>query len=485
MKALLLILDGAGIAAEARGNAITASTMPYLFGLMREHGHAVLDSSGSAVGLEEGAVGNSEVGHLTIGAGRTVPSMLTRIGAAFADGTWEAHSLWREVAAHPRLHLVGLLSDAGVHGHWRTMVQAAEIASRRGMREIILHPVLDGVDSVEGSAPEMLDRLAEASRRITGARIGVIQGRRTFCERSGDLAPSREFARALVGAHRLPDFHPTSLREHSPRPEADFPAHLHPGGAAVAPGEAVLLTSHRSDRALQVARILCETQRVYSVIEHGEAVAAERAFFPSRPLDSGLAFEFRRRGIPSVRIAEQCKFPHVTYFFNGFNPGLEGREICIPSLPDRLLKQHPEMSLPQIVAAVLSVLSAEGERVVVANLANLDQIGHIGSYDLAVEAAGMIDEALRTIHAAARGAGWTVVVTSDHGNADLMSDAQGRPVGSHSARPVPFVVAPDRPGMLAWDAREGTLANVAASLLTVIGVEPPAWMAPSLLARRS
>lgn len=485
MKALLLILDGAGIAAEARGNAITPATMPYLFGLMKEHGHAVLDSSGPAVGLEEGAVGNSEVGHLTIGAGRTVPSMLARIGAAFADGAWEAHPLWREVAAHPRLHLVGLLSDAGVHGHWSTMIRAAEIASRHGMREVILHPVLDGVDSVEGSAATMLDQLARASGRIPGARLGVIQGRRAFCDRSGDLACSRGFVRALAGGAGLPEFHPTSLREHSPRPEADFPAHLHPGGAATAPGEAVLLTSHRSDRAVQVARVLRETHQVYSVIEHGEVVAADRAFFPSRPLETGLAFEFRRRRISSVRIAEQCKFPHVTYFFNGFNPGLEGREICIPSLPDRLLAQHPEMSLPQTVAAVLSALSAGEERVVVANLANLDQIGHIGSYDLVVQAAGMVDEALRTIHDAAHRAGWTVIVTSDHGNADLMSDAEGRPVGSHSSRPVPFVVAPVRPGMLAWSAREGTLANVAASLLTAIGVEPPAGMAPSLLARRA
>lgn len=485
MKALLIILDGAGIAEEEHGNAITPATMPYFFGLMREHGHAVLSSSGPAVGLDEGAVGNSEVGHLTIGAGQTVPSVLTRIGAAFVDGQWEQHPLWGELTRHGRLHLVGLLSDAGVHGHWSTMLQAAALAARHGVGDIILHPLLDGVDSVQGSAPALLERLAGELEKVPGARFGVIQGRRAFTDRSGNLEITRSFVRALAGGDGLPEFLWQTLDAHYPQPEADFPAHLSTGGVGLAPGEAVLMTSHRSDRAIQAARVLSETQPVYSVVEHGEVVGADRAFFPSRPLDRGLAFEFRQREIRSVRIAEQCKFPHVTYFFNGFNPNLEGKEICIPSLPDKALKHHPEMSLPQITAAVLHALSSGEERVIVANLANLDQIGHIGSYDLAVQAARLVDDALRTIHMAGRAAGWTMIVTSDHGNADLMTDAQGNPVGSHSARPVPLVVAPDRPRRFAWKSRAGSLENVAATLLTTLEVEPPPWMAPSLVVQQS
>jgi 2,3-bisphosphoglycerate-independent phosphoglycerate mutase len=480
MRALLLILDGAGLADEEYGNAVTPATMPYLFALMRDHGHAVLDASGPAVGLEVGAVGNSEVGHLTIGAGRTVPSMLSRIGAAYADGAWERHPLWGEIAQHPRLHVIGLLSDAGVHGHWSTMVQAAELAARRGVRDILLHPFLDGVDSVQGSAPALLEQLTQSIRLIPGARLGVIQGRRAFTDRSGNLEVSRNAVRGLVD-DRLPAFRLSDLAAHYPTPEADFPAHLAAGGSPVAAGEPVLLTSHRSDRALQAARVLSETQTVYSVIEHAGVIAPEHAFFPSTPLDSGLAFEFQRRGIRSLRIAEQCKFPHVTYFFNGFNPGLEGREICVPSLPDRLLKHHPEMSLPQITAAVLSGIARDEEQVIVANLANLDQIGHLGDYDLAVEAARRVDEALRTIHLAAHTAGWTVIVTSDHGNADLMCDPQGNGVGSHSTRPVPLVVAPERSAGFAWRGRTGTLANVAASLLQLLGLDAPDWMAPSLV----
>lgn len=480
MRALLLILDGAGLAEEEYGNAVTATTMPYLFGLMREHGHAVLDASGPAVGLDEGAVGNSEVGHLTMGAGQTVPSMLTRIGAAYCDGQWERHPLWREIAQHPRLHVIGLLSDAGVHGHWSTMLQAAELAARCGVREILLHPFLDGVDSVQGSAQAMLDQLNRSLSRIPCARIGVVQGRRAFADRSGNLEITRKAVRALAD-DRLPPLRLSDLEAHYPRPEADFPAHMAPGGAALGAGEPILLTSHRSDRALQAARVLSETQPVYSVIEHADVVPPDRAFFPSRPLDSGLAFEFRRHGIRSLRIAEQCKFPHVTYFFNGFNTQLEGREICVPSLPDQLLKHHPEMSLPQITAAVLSGLASKEERVIVANLANLDQIGHLGDYNLAVEAARKVDEALRIVHVAGRDAGWSVIVTSDHGNADLMCDSAGNPVGSHSARPVPFVIAPERSAGFAWRSRTGTLANVAGSLLQLLGVEPPDWMAPGLL----
>ena len=481
MKTVLLILDGAGLADSSRGNAITAGTMPYLFRLMKDYGYAVLDASGPAVGLDHGMVGNSEVGHLTIGSGRPVLSMLSRIHTAFSSGEWETHAIWPVLAKHERLHLVGLLSDAGVHGHFRSMIQAATLAVRCGVKNVVVHPILDGVDSAAGSAPALLAQLTSALQGLPNVTLGVIMGRRPFCDRSGNLELTRSLATALAGGPRLPEFTIGALKAHYPNAEADFPAHLDPAGRAIAAGEPILLTSHRADRAVQAARVLAESHPVFSLIELGDVVGKDRAFFPSRPLDDGLAFEFKAHGIRSVRIAEQCKFPHVTYFFNGFNDHVEGQEICVPSLPDKALGDHPEMSVSDVAWEILRALTEDNAQVVIANIANLDQIGHLGRYDLAVKAAEYVDEVIELIHSVTRERGWTLLITSDHGNADLMIDAEGRAIGSHSDRPVPFVVVAESQEKFGWLEKTGSLANVAASLLTTIGVNPPPSMASSLV----
>jgi 2,3-bisphosphoglycerate-independent phosphoglycerate mutase len=384
-------------------------------------------------------------------------------------------------AKHERLHLVGLLSDAGVHGHYRSIVQAATLAVQRGVGNVVVHPILDGVDSAAGTAPALLAELTTGLHGLPGVTLGVIMGRRSFCDRSGNLDLTRTLAAALTGESKLPEFTVAGLKAHYPKTEADFPAHLYPAGRTIAAGEPILLTSHRADRAVQVAGILAKSQPVFSLIELGDVVGPDRAFFPSRPLDDGLAFEFKAHGISSVRIAEQCKFPHVTYFFNGFNDRAEGREICVPSFPDKALAEHPEMSVSDVAWEVLRALTDDTAQVVVANIANLDQIGHLGNYDLAVKAAKHVDEVIELIHSATRDRGWTLLITSDHGNADLMIDSDGKPIGTHSDRPVPFVVVTDSPGKFGWLARRGSLANVAASLLTMMGIQPPRSMAASLV----
>jgi 2,3-bisphosphoglycerate-independent phosphoglycerate mutase len=225
------------------------------------------------------------------------------------------------------------------------------------------------------------------------------------------------FRDALTGACEHPEFTSAALKAHYPKAEVDFPAHLHPTGRIVRVGEPVLLTSHRADRAVQAARVLAESQPLFALIELDGAVGQDRAFFPSRPLDAGLAFEFKARCLSSVRIAEQCKFPHVTYFFNGLNHRVEGREICILSRPDTAFREHPEMSPSDVTWEILGALTGYKDDVV-ANIATLDQIGHLGDYDLAAKAAEYVDNAIKLIHSAMCGRGWTLLVTSDHGNAD-------------------------------------------------------------------
>ncbi|MBP2316497.1 hypothetical protein [Azospirillum soli] len=482
MKALLLILDGMGLAEPHPGNAVTPETMPTLFRAMAEHGHAVLGASGPSVGLDAGQVGNSEIGHLTIGAGCVMPSTLSRIDAAFHDGTWAGSDVWAGLSGQPRVHVVGLLSDAGVHGHLRSLIQTASLAARHGIPEIVVHPVLDGVDSQAGTAPALLDELRAQLAELPGARLGLIIGRRWFCDRSGDLAISRVFADALQDGAVLPEFTGAALTAHlSSASESSFPGHLVPGGRLAEAGEPVLLTQHRADRVAQVAGVLAERHPVHSLVELGSAVPVSHVFFPTRPLSHGLGFELIRAKLPSTRIAEACKFPHVTRFMNGLNTDLEGCAVRIASIPDAEIADHPEMSIDLVVQAVEAVVRTPANRVAIVNIANLDQVGHLGRYDTAVRAARCVDAKLEALLGICRDEGWTVLITSDHGNADRVLDEAGRPFGSHTDRPVPFTVVPAPGRAFAWTSRAGSLANVAPSLLSVLGLPKPDYMEASLL----
>lgn len=482
MKALLLILDGAGLAEPQPGNAVTRETMPTLFRAMDQHGHAVLGASGRPVGLDEGQVGNSEIGHMTIGAGYVIPSTLARIDQACRNGSWAANPVWDTLASHPRIHLVGLLSDAGVHGHLRSLVQAASLAWRRGVAEIVVHPVLDGTDSQAGTAPGLLGELRAALADCPAVRLGVVSGRKGFTDRSGELGISRAFADALAAGAQLPEFTAEALARHlEGSSEASFPAHLIPGGWGLAPGEPVLITQHRADRAIQVAQVLAERNPLYGLVELGKATPEGRVFFPAIPLTQGLGFELSNGNLRSTRIAEACKFPHVTRFMNGLNNDLEGRFIRVESIPDAEIGNRPEMSIGQVAREIETVVRDPANRVAIANIANLDQVGHLGRYDVAVRAAACVDATLENLLRVCSDAGWTVLITSDHGNADKTEDDAGRPFGSHTDRPVPFTVVPAPGTAFRWKSRAGSLANIAPSLLSALGLPEPAYMEQSLL----
>jgi 2,3-bisphosphoglycerate-independent phosphoglycerate mutase len=180
-------------------------------------------------------------------------------------------------------------------------------------------------------------------------------------------------------------------------------------------------------------------------------------------------------------VAEQCKFPHVTYFFNGFNETLGEQAVCLPSIPEAAIGDQPEMSAREITDAVLKLLAEPGRRAIIVNLANADQVGHTGRMDAAREAVGIVDREIARLHDGCQLHGWNLLITSDHGNADAMIDAQGRPLGSHSTSPVPLVVVPASEASPALAGEHGSLANVGATFLTAVGVAPPDWMEPSLI----
>lgn len=482
-RTLLLIADGMGLPGTPNRGAVSPQSMPILHGLFDRYGAARLGAAEDAVGLEAGQPGNSEAGHLIIGAGRRIPSLLRGIAESFEDGTWAAHPAWAALREHRRLHLLGLLSGAGVHGHVRNLIQAATLASRAlASTEVLVHAALDGVDSVAGSAPELLLQLRAALEPLPRVRLATVMGRKWAMDRSGNLELSRHFADSLSGRQERPAFSAAALQAHlaGGASEASFPAHALVPEGAIQPEEPVLLTNHRADRTAQLARVFSETNPVFSLVELGEVVPLHRVFFPVRPSDRGLVSELKARGIGLRRVAEQCKFPHVTFFLNGFHESLGEEAICIPSIPEARIPESPEMSLEPLTRAVLEGLERPSERAMVANLANLDQVGHTGKMDAAVRAAGHVDRAVDTLQRACAERGWHLLITADHGNAEVMQAEDGSPWGSHTTNPVPLVMVP-RPGSaLRLSQRSGTLANVAPTLLATMGLAPPDWMAAPL-----
>jgi len=482
-KACLLILDGVGYSTRENGNAVTAETLPAMFAHMKREGFCILEAASEAVGLEPGQVGNSEAGHLTIGAGTVVPCMTRRICDAFADGSWRDDDGWSVAREAGILHLTGLASDAGVHGFHRTIVQAAKTARAAGVQRIVVHPVLDGVDSLKGSAPQVLGELRGELEAVDNCELGVIFGRKWFCDRGGKLDVTRVAVDALKGCTTLETYHDSQLEKHiagESTGEMSFPAHIFAGGPTIGDGEPVLITSHRADRARQTATVLSETQPVLMLVDPGQGIDVRHVFFPQAPLTRGLAHEIKGAGLTSVRIAEKCKFPHVTFFLNGFDAGAEGDGHCIPSIPEAEIATNPSMSLPEITDEIIKHLESDGQRAVIANLANLDQVGHLGRLDLATQAARVVDAAFTRIADAAQKNGWTLMVTADHGNAELVEDEAGGPFGSHTQAPVPFLIQAAPGQTTHWNAERGSLAQVASTYLKALGLEPPQWMEPPL-----
>jgi len=484
-KLALVVVDGVGLAPANPGNVVTPEVIPTLFTTMERYGHMALDASGPSVGLEAGQVGNSEVGHLTIGAGRVLVSSLKRIDAAFNDGTWAGHPAWTEFAASGRLHIVGLLSDAGVHAHWATIANAVKLAKSFGVKDIIVHPILDGVDSDSGGAAALLDELL-AMLPTECARLGVIMGRETFCDRSGNTSMTAACCNALLqNSCTLPMFTPKSLEAHHQTvgSEASFPAHIFPGGDYIAQSEPVLHTSHRADRAVQVVRMLAKTQPVYTMttVTDLETVPEARVFFPVVPLEGGLATAFTTHNIANVRIAETCKFPHVTYFLNGYHASRGEKQVEVAS-PTATLAECPEMNAMGTADATVTAMEAPDNTVVITNIANLDQVGHLGDLTSAVAAAHAVEAALARIYEAAIRNEYTLILMSDHGNAERIEDSGGRPIVGHTDAHVPFTVMPARASQCAvrWVRTTGSLANVAPTVLSLMGLPIPEGMEPPL-----
>ena len=498
----LVVLDGWGLADPGPGNAVAQARTPVFDDLWERHAHATLEASGEAVGLPAGQMGNSEVGHLNLGAGAVVPQDLKRIDDAVADGSlFENEALLAACAAgreSGRLHLIGLGSDGGVHSGFDHLRALIEMAAREGVPDLVLHAFTDGRDASPHAGERHLEQ-AEGWLAERGGRVGTVTGRYYAMDRDRRWERSKRAYDAIV--HAEGEAPPAAsgveaVRAAYGREETDeFIVPTVVGDEArVRSGDAVIFLNFRPDRARQLVRALGDpgfdefdrgdTPEIVltTMTRYQEAWDYPVAFPPHRP-PTTLAAVVAERGGTQLHVAETEKYAHVTYFFNGGEEGEHrGEEFRVVDSPRDVATydQRPEMSARAAADAFVDGWSSAGHRFGVVNFANPDMVGHTGVIEAAVTAIEAVDECLGRVVAAVHASGGACVVTADHGNADHMLADDGSPDTAHSLNPVPVVVTAEVPGGLRGG---GVLADIAPTVLALLGEEQPAEMTgTSLLA---
>ena len=492
----LVVLDGWGIAPDGPGNAISLARTPVYDELLASYPNTRLEACGRAVGLPEGQMGNSEVGHLNLGAGAAMRQDLARIDDAMRDGTMAENPVIRAALAPPgRVHLLGLVSDGGVHSSEEHLLALIAIASELGAGEVIVHAFTDGRDTGPHDGVAALECLERAG----GARVGSVIGRYFAMDRDRRwdrvaraydlLVHARAPHRAASGAE--------AARAAYERGETDefIEPTLVGEAAPIAAGDSVFCFNFRPDRMREIVSALADPRfgevdrggaapvaSLATMTEYEEGWPYPVAFRPDRPQIT-LAKVIAATGARQLHVAETEKYPHVTYFFGGGEeqpqPG-ERREMVASNREVPTYDFAPEMSARPAADAFVAAWEEDRPRFAIINFANADMVGHTGVIEAAVAAVEVVDESLgRVVESVHRGGG-VCIVTADHGNADEMLTADGAPQTAHSLSPVPLIVTTNAVSL----RREGILADVAPTALELLGIAQPAQMtAHSLLSR--
>ncbi len=500
-RVVLVVLDGWGYRAEREGNAIELAATPVWHRLWDSYPRTLLDASGLAVGLPEGQMGNSEVGHLNLGAGRVVPQDLVRISQSIRSGEFYQLPALVELCTALRqsggtLHLVGLLGPGGVHALDRHLLACVELGVRHRVPAIAIHGFLDGRDSAPTLGAEVVRTLLLDMRRIAGSRVDVasITGRYFGMDRDRRWDRTRLAYDAMVHGVGTPVEHPVlAVLAAYHRGETDEfirPQVHYRDGAPVATmrdGDAVLCFNYRSDRMRQIVAALALAD--FGDFELGRRPALrcvtmtqyDRRFplpsaFPPFSLARILAEVLAERGRSQYRTAETEKYPHVTYFFNGgYEPPYPGEERClIPSQRVATYDLAPEMSARGITESLCRAIEAGDHDFILCNYANADMVGHTGVLPAVIQAVETVDACLGRVLASADAARASVLITADHGNCEMMVDpVTGGVHTAHTTNPVPFVALHAGAGAL---RAGGSLRDVAPTVLRLLGIDPPVEM---------
>jgi 2,3-bisphosphoglycerate-independent phosphoglycerate mutase len=485
----LVVLDGWGLAEPGPGNAISLANTPVFDELWEKHPHTTLTTHGPAVGLPEGQMGNSEVGHLNLGAGAVVKQDLLRIDEAIEDGSFFENEALRAACARDRLHLLGLVSDGGVHASMDHLRALIELAGRESVSDVVVHAFTDGRDTNPDSG---VRHVAEVES-WGGARVATVSGRYYAMDRDNRWERTKLAYDAIVNGKA--EFRASSgeeaVRQAYERGETDEfikPTLVGADDDAVEdgrirPGDAAIFFNFRPDRARQLTSKLGELDDLHltTLTEYHEDWDYPVAFPPARP-DVTLASTLADRAKQQLHVAETEKYAHVTYFFNGGEEDpYPGEERCLVDSPREVptYDKKPEMSAREAADALVGEWRDGHFSFAIINFANPDMVGHSGVIEAAVKAVETVDQCLGQVIEAVHESGGVCIVTADHGNADQMLEPDGSPNTAHSMNPVPLVITRD-----VGDLREGgTLADVAPTVLVLLGERQPEEMTGTQLLR--
>ena len=478
--AVLVILDGWGLEAPGPGNAVELASTPVFDDLWARYPHTQLTACGRAVGLPDGQMGNSEVGHLNLGAGAIVRQDLTRIDDAVADGSMAANETLRAAfEGFDRVHLIGLVSDGGVHSSDRHLRALIQLGAELGCKDVVVHAFTDGRDTLPTAGADFVAEVEGWCREAGDARVGSVIGRFYAMDRDNREERTAAAVGLLVDgtAEHHAETGEEAVREAYARDETDefVSATTVDGEARIRPQDSVLGFNFRPDRMREITAALAPNVARYTCLtEYDERWDWPVAFAPDRPTQT-LGNVIAEHGGRQLHVAETEKYPHVTYFFNGGEeiPYDGERRELVPSPRDvPTYDQKPEMSAHEAAAAFVSAWREDAPRFGIINFANPDMVGHTGVIPAAVTAIETVDACLGEVVAAVQESGGVLVITADHGNADHMLEPDGSPNTAHSLNPVPLIVTAP-----VGELRDrGILADVAPTILELLGIEQPAEM---------
>lgn len=497
---MLMILDGFGIAEKSEGNAVALANKPNFDRLLKEYPNTQLQASGMAVGLPEGQMGNSEVGHLNIGAGRIVYQELTRITKAIEDGDFFENEALMKAMKNAKennasLHLMGLLSDGGVHSHIDHLKGLLEFAKKEGLQKVYVHAFMDGRDVPPSSGKDFIIKAEEMMKEVGVGQIATVSGRYYAMDRDNRWERVQLAYNAIVLGEGEKASSAVEAIDNSYHDEKTdefvLPCVIEEDGhptATIKNGDSVVFFNFRPDRARELTRAINDKEfagfnretlnlTFVTMTQYDKTLERVNIAFKPQTLVNTLGEYVSSKGLEQLRIAETEKYAHVTFFFNGGvekeNPGEERKVIPSPKVATYDLK--PEMSAYEVTDELLNRLDQDKYDMIILNFANPDMVGHTGVVQAAVKAIEAVDECLGKIVDKVLEKDGTVFITADHGNAETEIDfSTGNPFTAHTTNPVPFVWVSNN--INGRTLKSGKLADIAPTMLNVMNLEVPKEM---------
>ena len=487
-------MDGFGLRQETEGNAIRAAATPRLDQFFREYAHTTLRASGLDVGLPDGQMGNSEVGHTNIGAGRVVFQDLPRITKAIADGSFDENPAYRHamdacLEKGTSLHLMGLLSDGGVHSHLEHLFALLRLAKRRGLEHVYLHAFLDGRDVSPTSGADFVAQTVAQCREIGVGKIATVMGRYYAMDRDKRWDRVQRAYDAIALGEGIFEEDPAAAVQKS-YDSGVTDEFMEPvvcaKGAQVRDNDSIIFYNFRPDRAREITRCFVDedfqdVERKKGFVpvdfvcttEYDATMPNVTVAYPRQKLENIFGEYISKLGLTQLRIAETEKYAHVTFFFNGgvetVFPGEDRVLIASPKVATYDLQ--PEMSAYQVTEEAVKRIESGAYDVIILNFANCDMVGHTGVYEAACRAVTAVDECVGRVVEATSRMGGVSLITADHGNAERMADEDGEPFTAHTTNLVPFYIVGASVRL-----RDGRLADIAPTMLDLMGLEKPKEM---------